>query len=1068
MNKKKTLSILLAFVIAFTALISFSRTISADENDPQDTGTDQVEPTEPAPTNDEPTIPDAGFDLVCSTGTITGSGYYNASCSFSPLTFGKVAENKVAKALLMKFDRSGDIFDEAGNRVASFLVTNTQHDMPDNADLQFTVYDSDDIRTVKLTVASYISPAVYNSLQSGQYTARIYYSSTWQMIFNIPDYSRAEPTTMPGPGGSIQMPLVVDNSSIIGPTGTPSNDAASYALSPATYNITNSGFSDIECTFNHLTFGKITGKDGVTSIAESLNLTFRSCTLTDGNGHSFSVEMGEQFHKYHSTGFVFFRSFNSSSNKQFSVPIYIKPADYDSLPAGTYSGRMTYDVNWTTNYTAKLDDDPGYIMLRLVIPESSIIASGDCGATSSDHLTWTLYTNGRLEINGTGEMKDYGESGQSLPPWNVYKNQIKSVKVGSGVNKIGSYAFYQHNELTSLTLADSVWVIGSYAFCECKNLSSISAHNMKAISEKAFYRCEKLIEIESQSDLQYIGEWAFAESGLFLFSIPSTVTQIKRAAFANTDLAAVTIPEGVTVIPGDAFTGCENLFSVTIKGNVTDIGFSAFEGCSFTSIELPSTVTYIGHWAFANNPNLKSISIPNGVEIIEPGTFNKCTSLTSVDIPKSVTSIGSQAFSYCSFTTLTIPGNVKTIGSCAFEKCEKLTSVVLEEGVQEINNSAFENCKNIITVTIPSTMHVINECAFYGCTSVTAVYCNAAPGTLQWFTVSTRPDFKIATDADPEKTKCYVKSEYLYAFTHSLGDRVNVVFTDGTIDIGSGAHLYGYTLSLAGDIGVNFWMELDGRYDYPENYMLFTVNNRTQKVLVSEAERAQGSPRYRIFSCGVAAKEMTDKVTAQFYLYDGTPVGSEYTYTVREYANYILTHNYTDKDKNIAKTMLNYGACAQKYFNYNADSLANTVLPASDREVTIRDYTTIQTGSGSQTYIEPLMVSLVLNTTVSLKLYFRPSDLEGLTVKSGNTVLEKTTNGEFVSVRIDNISAAAITSPIGIQFFSEDNTFAGQTMYCPSQCIRLILSQPADDPVYTDDLKRLVSALYDFNRALRS
>ena len=45
----------------------------------------------------------------------------------------------------------------------------------------------------------------------------------------------------------------------------------------------------------------------------------------------------------------------------------------------------------------------------------------------------------------------------------------------------------------------------------------------------------------------------------FLFSIPSTVTQIKRAAFANTDLAAVTIPEGVTVISGDAFMGCENL-----------------------------------------------------------------------------------------------------------------------------------------------------------------------------------------------------------------------------------------------------------------------------------------------------------------------------------------------------------------------------------------------------------------------------------------------------------------------------------------------------------------------------
>ena len=800
-----------------------------------------------------------------------------------------------------------------------------------------------------------------------------------------------------------------------------------------------------------VTIAKITGKDGVTSIAESLNLTFRSCTLTDGNGHSFSVEMGEQFHKYHSTGFVFFRSFNSSSNKQFSVPIYIKPADYDSLPAGTYSGRMTYDVNWTTNYTAKLDDDPGYIMLRLVIPESSIIASGDCGATSSDHLTWTLYTNGRLEINGTGEMKDYGESGQSLPPWNVYKNQIKSVKVGSGVNKIGSYAFYQHNELTSLTLADSVWVIGSYAFCECKNLSSISAHNMKAISEKAFYRCEKLIEIESQSDLQYIGEWAFAESGLFLFSIPSTVTQIKRAAFANTDLAAVTIPEGVTVIPGDAFMGCENLFSVTIKGNVTDIGFSAFEGCSFTSIELPSTVTYIGHSAFANNPNLKSISIPNGVETIESGTFNKCTSLTSVDIPESVTSIGSQAFSYCSFTTLTIPGNVKTIG----------------EGVNEIGHSAFENCGSIITVTIPSTMHVINECAFYGCTSVTAVYCNAAPGTLQWFTVSTRPDFKIATDADPEKTKCYVKSEYLYAFTHSLGDRVNVVFTDGTIDIGSGAHLYGYTLSLAGDIGVNFWMELDGRYDYPENYMLFTVNNRTQKVLVSEAERAQGSPRYRIFSCGVAAKEMTDKVTAQFYLYDGTPVGSEYTYTVREYANYILTHDsYSQKAKTVVKEMLNYGACSQTYFNYRTSSLANSVLPESERCPSIASPNGIGYKTDGYGILIPERVSLSLDSTITLKLYFNSKDVDGFEFKRNGRTLTTSRSGEYTVVHVDRIPAIDIHSAVEVDVY-RNNIKIGEFGYSPAKYCKIVLGMNTDGTI-TDELKLLVSTLYDFNIALRN
>ena len=511
--------------------------------------------------------------------------------------------------------------------------------------------------------------------------------------------------------------------------------------------------------------------------------------------------------------------------------------------------------------------------------------------------------------------------------------------------------------------------------------------------------------------------------------------------------------------------GCKDLVDVTIKGNVTDIGFSAFEGCSFTSIELPSTVTYIGHSAFANNPNLESISIPAGVETIESRTFKKCTSLASVDIPESVTSIGSEAFSYCGFTTLTIPGNVKTIGSYAFEKCDKLTSVVLEEGVNEIRPSAFENCGSIITVTIPSTMHLINECAFYGCTSVTAVYCNAAPGTLQWFTVSARPDFKIATDADPEKTKCYVKSEYLYAFTNIFGDRVNVVFTDGTIDIGAGAHLYGYTLSLAGDIGVNFWMELDGRYDYPENYMLFTVNNRTQKVLVSEAERAQG--RYRVFSCGVAAKEMTDKVTARFYLYDGTPVGSEYTYTVREYANYILTHdNYSQNAKAAVKAMLNYGACSQTYFNYRTSSLANSVLPENERNVSIASPDDISYKTDGYGSIKPERVSLSLDSTITLKLYFNSANVNGCEFKLNGRALTTSGSGEYTVVHVDRISAIEIHSAVVVDVYRNNNKI-GNFTYSPAKYCKIVLGMDNDGNV-TDELKLLVSALSEFNRTLQN
>ena len=53
----------------------------------------------------------------------------------------------------------------------------------------------------------------------------------------------------------------------------------------------------------------------------------------------------------------------------------------------------------------------------------------------------------------------------------------------------------------------------------------------------------------------------------------------------------------------------------------------------------------IGDWAFNECTSLTSINIPDSVTSIGEGAFNECTSLTSINIPTSVTSIGSYAFS---------------------------------------------------------------------------------------------------------------------------------------------------------------------------------------------------------------------------------------------------------------------------------------------------------------------------------------------------------------------------------------------------------------------------------------
>ena len=121
-------------------------------------------------------------------------------------------------------------------------------------------------------------------------------------------------------------------------------------------------------------------------------------------------------------------------------------------------------------------------------------------------------------------------------------------------------------------------------------------------------------------------------------------------------------------------------------GNLDDINKvkrierSAFERCeSLTSIEIPNSVKRIGKWAFAYCTSLKSIKIPSSVKTVELGAFCTCKSLKSIKIPDSVKNIKDSAFAYCSsLTNITIPDSVESIREWAFEGCTSLKKVVFK------------------------------------------------------------------------------------------------------------------------------------------------------------------------------------------------------------------------------------------------------------------------------------------------------------------------------------------------------------------------------------------------------
>lgn len=147
------------------------------------------------------------------------------------------------------------------------------------------------------------------------------------------------------------------------------------------------------------------------------------------------------------------------------------------------------------------------------------------------------------------------------------------------VTCIGEGAFkasVQNHELVSLVssveMPNSIDTIRNWAFSECVHLTSIDIPN----------------------SVKYIGDAAFAGSGLTSVVIPSSVNGFGNSVFSSTCLTSVEIPESMEKIPCGMFSMCFSLTSVTLHDHVTTICDDAFYDSGLTSFEIPASVNYLG------------------------------------------------------------------------------------------------------------------------------------------------------------------------------------------------------------------------------------------------------------------------------------------------------------------------------------------------------------------------------------------------------------------------------------------------------------------------------------------
>lgn len=329
---------------------------------------------------------------------------------------------------------------------------------------------------------------------------------------------------------------------------------------------------------------------------------------------------------------------------------------------------------------------------------NSAQTGGEGGSDGDITWGWTSATN-TLTIGGTGDMNSYDE--ENLPPWYDYRNDIDRIEVGEGVESIGWFAFYGLYNAKEIVLPESLTFIGGWAFSGCDSLKTISIpKNVSNIHWDAWDDTSISEFIVDPLNQNYLA----VDGSLYAYNSDNDLVLIKYANGSNDKTFIV--PDTVVEIGEQAFDDCTSLTKITITKNVKEISSYAIKNCpALTSIEVVENSKYFYSQSgvlFKNDagstasllryPQAKSsakYTVPDATSEILTNAFCDAVKLKSVIIPDSVNKIGMYAFWNCArLSSVDLGCGVKNIGYFAFD-CPSLKAVYIPKSVTSISTEAF-------------------------------------------------------------------------------------------------------------------------------------------------------------------------------------------------------------------------------------------------------------------------------------------------------------------------------------------------------------------------------------------
>nr|WP_027871927.1 leucine-rich repeat domain-containing protein [[Eubacterium] cellulosolvens] len=666
--------------------------------------------------------------------------------------------------------------------------------------------------------------------------------------------------------------------------------------------------------------------------------------------------------------------------------------------------------------------------------------SGTCG----NGVNWYLDGNLRelaLVVSGSGCMDDYQAKtadGVSVytpqRPWEKYASCITLVEV-SGVTSVGANAFRNLPGLETVNLQGGVGRIGAYAFADNKGLSEITIPSgVGEIGTGAFENAENLSNVTfSAGKLRSIGKNAFAGTNLAEVRIPSSVASIGSEAFLVESLKSVVLPKGIPYLASDAFGAeveivpgeeyCERGveeketgFGVCgnnaewrssrelVEADGDDAGAEEQQGepkdYSYLQIsgtddlwKYQPTYTEKGKNSYAKSKNVRENGTIYSVQVADGRPW--ATNINKICIGEGITGLSEYVFA----------------GMTALDE------VKLPESLTRIDKGAFINCKSLAKIEIGKNVKSIGKYAFYNCANLTDIYYEG--GETEWNRI---------VDQETE--------DGLYTYDAS---KVTVHFNSGSeiseekADEKMNTHVVGANLTLRDSIDVHVYLTLSEElFKDEEAYATATLEGgETRRFALADLERVSlGKDDAADLIFSVNAKELHDKCAIRVFDGNGKIVsvfdmsGKEcgkdiYEITGADCCESALAIKSLGKEqKDLLKSVLNYGTKVQKLLGYKTENLKNVKgMPSVDGKE-LQSFEKQITGKLPQgiTYCG---MNIEMKSKNEEIFYFKAGegmeDKVSFTIDRGIAVPER--NGEYLIVRIRDIRAAdlGIDHVIGVR-----------------------------------------------------